>query len=85
MLPEAYWLDGKASFSIKNISEHLLDVNADELTERFVRGDESRSSEGSGLGLSISKMLTELMGGTFELDMDDDLFRVKVSFRCEMS
>lgn len=77
--------DGKASFSIKNISEHLLDVNADELTERFVRGDESRSSEGSGLGLSISKMLTELMGGTFELDMDDDLFRVKVSFRCEMS
>ena len=77
--------DGYASFYIKNISEVLLEVNPDDLTERFVRGDESRSTEGSGLGLSISKMLTELMGGHFEIEMDDDLFRVKVTFRCEMT
>ena len=75
----------QVSFSIKNISEILLDVEVSELTERFVRGDESRSTEGSGLGLSISKMLTELMGGTFELDVDDDLFRVKVTFRREIA
>lgn len=70
-------------FSMKNITQNPLTVNADMLTERFVRGDESRSTEGSGLGLSISKMLTELMGGRFELSMEDDLFRVKVMFRRE--
>lgn len=75
----------EASFSIKNISEVMLKVDADTLAERFVRGDESRSTEGSGLGLSISKMLTELMGGRFEIELDDDLFRVKVTFRCEMT
>jgi signal transduction histidine kinase len=75
----------EASFSMKNISESMLDMNADSLTERFVRGDESRSTEGSGLGLSISKMLTELMGGQFEIDLDDDLFRVKVTFQCEIA
>ena len=68
---------------MKNISEKLLNVDADSLTERFVRGDESRSTEGSGLGLSISKMLTELMGGKFEIDLKDDLFRVKLTFRCK--
>ena len=77
--------DGKASFSMKNITDAPLTVEADELTERFVRGDESRSTEGSGLGLSISKMLTELMGGEFSISTEDDLFRVKVTFRCEMS
>lgn len=77
--------DYEASFSIKNISESMLEVDADTLAERFVRGDESRSTEGSGLGLSISKMLTELMGGRFEIEVDDDLFRVKVTFRCEMT
>lgn len=73
--------DGMASFVIKNISESMLEMDADALAERFVRGDESRSTEGSGLGLSISKMLTELMGGQFEISLDDDLFRVKVTFR----
>lgn len=77
--------DYEASFSIKNISETMLEVDADTLAERFVRGDEARSTEGSGLGLSISKMLTELMGGRFEIELDDDLFRVKVIFRCEMT
>jgi signal transduction histidine kinase len=75
----------EASFSMKNISESMLDVNADSLTERFVRGDESRSTEGSGLGLSISKMLTELMGGQFDIELEDDLFRVKVTFQCEIA
>jgi signal transduction histidine kinase len=70
---------------MKNISESMLDVNADSLTERFVRGDESRSTEGSGLGLSISKMLTELMGGQFDIELEDDLFRVKVTFQCEIA
>lgn len=76
--------DGKVSFSMKNITEIPLTVEADALTERFVRGDEARSTEGSGLGLSISKMLTELMGGEFKLSVEDDLFWVKVTFRCEM-
>ena len=75
--------DGKAIFSMKNITEAQLTVKAEELTERFVRGDESRSTEGSGLGLSISKMLTELMGGEFSVSTEDDLFRVRVAFRCE--
>lgn len=70
-----------AAFSIRNISEAELHVDANALAERFVRGDEARSTEGSGLGLSISKMLTELMGGRFEIDLDDDLFRVRVTFR----
>ncbi len=73
----------EATFIMKNISEKLLNVDADTLAERFVRGDESRSTEGSGLGLSISKMLTELMGGKFEIDLEDDLFRVKLTFRCK--
>lgn len=71
--------DGKAVFSLKNISENQLNFEADELTERFIRGDVSRSTEGSGLGLSIAKNLTELQGGEFELYLDGDLFRVTVT------
>lgn len=67
-------------FSLKNISEQPLNIRADELTERFIRGDVSRSSEGSGLGLSIAKSLTEMQGGKFELYLDGDLFRVTVTF-----
>lgn len=67
-------------FSIKNISEHPLNIRADELTERFIRGDVSRSTEGSGLGLSIAKNLTELQNGNFEIYLDGDLFRVTISF-----
>lgn len=69
-----------AVFTMKNISEQLIHVEADRLAERFVRGDEARSTEGSGLGLSISKMLTELMGGSFELSLEGDLFRVRITF-----
>lgn len=67
-------------FSLKNISEQPLNINADELTERFIRGDISRSTEGSGLGLSIAKNLTELQGGEFRLYLDGDLFKVTISF-----
>ena len=52
----------------------------DELTERFVRGDVSRTTEGSGLGLSIAKSLTELQGGKFKLSIDGDLFKAEVAF-----
>ena len=63
-------------FSLKNISQQQLNISADELTERFIRGDISRSTEGSGLGLSIAKTLTELQGGQFQLYLDGDLFKV---------
>lgn len=67
-------------FSLKNISEQPLNISADELTERFIRGDVSRSTEGSGLGLSIAKNLTELQGGNFNLYLDGDLFKVTIVF-----
>lgn len=72
-----------ACLSIKNISECPLNIEAEELTERFIRGDVSRSTEGSGLGLSIAKNLTELQKGTFVVYLDGDLFRVTISFRIE--
>ena len=59
--------NGQVIFSLKNISQQQLNISADELTERFIRGDISRSTEGSGLGLSIAKTLTELQGGQFQL------------------
>lgn len=65
---------------IRNMSEAMLPENLDELTERFIRGDESRTTEGSGLGLSIAKSLTELMGGNFEIASDGDMFKVELSF-----
>ena len=65
---------------MKNISENPLNIQAAELTERFIRGDESRSTEGSGLGLSIAKNLTEAQGGMFEIYLDGDLFRATITF-----
>ncbi len=73
-------VDSQVAFSIKNISEQALNIDASELTERFVRGDVSRSAEGSGLGLSIAQNLTRLMGGTFNIYLDGDLFKVTVIF-----
>ena len=67
-------------FSLKNISDQPLNISADELTERFIRGDISRGTEGSGLGLSIAKTLTQMQGGNFELYLDGDLFRVTITF-----
>ncbi|WP_333646893.1 sensor histidine kinase [Lacrimispora sp.] len=69
-----------AVFTMKNISENPLNIQADELTERFVRGDVARTTEGSGLGISIAKSLTELQGGTFKLYIDGDLFKAEVAF-----
>lgn len=73
-------IEGHVSFVMKNISANPLNINAQELTERFIRGDVSRSTEGSGLGLSIAQTLTELMQGKFEIYLDGDLFRVTLTF-----
>lgn len=67
--------------SIKNISAKELNCNPEELTERFIRGDESRTTEGSGLGLSIAKNLIEAQHGTFEIQLDGDLFKVIMTFQ----
>lgn len=67
-------------FTLKNVSAYPLNISADELTERFIRGDISRSTEGSGLGLSIAKTLTEMQKGQFELYLDGDLFKVTIKF-----
>lgn len=72
--------DTEVSFSLKNVSEQPLNISADELTERFIRGDVSRSTEGSGLGLSIAKDLAKLMNAGFDLYLDGDLFRVTITF-----
>lgn len=68
------------TITLKNISRYPLNITPDELMERFVRGDKSRATDGSGLGLSIAKSLTELMKGSFELFVDGDLFKVTVKF-----
>ncbi|RKM62663.1 sensor histidine kinase [Butyrivibrio sp. XB500-5] len=67
-------------FSIKNISATELNVDVSELTERFIRGDVSRATEGSGLGLSIAKNLTVAQNGSFDIKLDGDLFKVVISF-----
>lgn len=67
-------------FEIKNISERPLNIKAEELTERFIRGDVSRSTEGSGLGLSIAQNLVRLQQGTFDIYLDGDLFKVTITF-----
>lgn len=71
---------GQVRLSFKNVSRDRLNVPADELMERFVRGDASRGGEGSGLGLNIAKSLVELQGGTFALSVDGDLFRADITF-----
>ena len=66
---------------IKNISKDKLNISAEELMQRFVRGDKSRYTEGSGLGLSIAQSLTEMQGGEFKIDIDGDLFKVEIKWR----
>ena len=68
----------KVVLDVKNISADPLNISADELMERFKRGDESRNTEGSGLGLAIAKDLAGLMGGVFEIGIDGDLFKASV-------
>ena len=70
----------KVLISLKNTSRDLLNIPAEDLLERFVRADSSRNSEGSGLGLSIARSLTELQKGTLELFVDGDLFKVILTF-----
>lgn len=72
--------DGYVLFTIKNISANPLNIRAEELTERFVRGDVARTTEGSGLGLSIAQSLTNIQNGTFTIYIDGDLFKVQVAF-----
>jgi signal transduction histidine kinase len=71
---------GKAVASFENQSKEKLEKSAQELEERFVRGDESRSSEGSGLGLSIAGSLTELMGGMFRIETTQTTFCATLQF-----
>lgn len=72
--------DKKAVITFKNISKYPLNISGDELMERFVRGDTSRNTEGSGLGLSIARSLTELQGGDMHIDIDGDLFKAALEF-----
>ena len=66
---------------MKNISRQKLNITADELMQRFVRGDTSRNTEGSGLGLSIANSLTELQDGQFHIYLDGDLFKITIGFK----
>ena len=66
--------------SIKNISERQMNIKADDLTERFIRGDSSRTTEGSGLGLYITKNLINAQNGEFDIRLDGDLFKAVIRF-----
>ena len=71
---------GKAVMTFRNVSKYQLNISGDELMERFVRGDSSRNTEGSGLGLSIARSLAQLQGAQLDLMVDGDLFKVTVTF-----
>ena len=75
----AKWQD-QVRLSVKNISRQQMHVKSEDLTERFFRGDTSRTTEGSGLGLYIAKSLVQVQGGTFEIFLDGDLFKTVLSF-----
>lgn len=79
-------LPDQVEIEFSNISEVAMDFTSEEITERFVRGDKSRSKQGSGLGLAIARSFTEAQGGTFKITIDCDLFKVKITFpKNEMS
>lgn len=73
-------VDSEVRISFKNISSYALNISSDELMERFIRGDSSRATEGSGLGLSIARSLTQLQGGSLNLSIDGDLFKATLIF-----
>jgi signal transduction histidine kinase len=74
--------ENKVQISFKNISAEPLNISAAELMERFVRGDASRNTEGSGLGLNIAASLMEVQGGSMEIKVDGDLFKATLFFPC---
>jgi signal transduction histidine kinase len=74
-------VDNTMQIAIKNVSAAELNFSPEEITERFVRGDQSRSSEGSGLGLAIAKSFVELQGGRFNIEVDGDLFKVIIQWK----
>lgn len=78
---DVYNLQNKACVVIKNISKEQLAIEAEELLERFVRGESSRTTEGSGLGLAIARSLVEVQGGKLGLEVDGDLFKVVIEFQ----
>lgn len=73
-------VDERIALSVKNISMAPLNIDAEELMERFVRGDQARTTEGSGLGLSIARDLVKMQDGEFQIHLDGDLFKVMISF-----
>ena len=72
--------EGQVQITLENQMKEALGMSAEELMGRFVRGDRSRNTEGSGLGLSIAQSLTELQGGTFSLELKEDRFIVRLTF-----
>lgn len=74
--------NGRVRASVKNISKQQMNISPEELTERFIRGDLARSTEGSGLGLSIAQSLTRVQGGEFTVYLDGDLFKITLDFPC---
>ncbi len=72
--------EGRIEVSVKNISRQQMNIHSEELTERFIRGDSSRTTEGSGLGLYIAKSLVQVQGGSFDIFLDGDLFKTIFSF-----
>ena len=73
-------IEEKVFIKMKNISKDKLNIPAEELMQRFVRGDKSRTTEGSGLGISIAQNLTEIQNGKFNLIIDGDLFKTEIEF-----
>ena len=74
-------VDETVQIVLKNISQDKLNISVDELKQRFVRGDSSRTTEGSGLGISIAESLTNLQKGKFNIYLDGDLFKVVIEFK----
>ena len=72
--------NGNVKITVKNTSSYEMDFSPEEITERFARGDKARTTEGSGLGLSIAKSFTEACGGRFDIKIDGDLFIAEVEF-----
>lgn len=73
--------DGNAIVSIKNISGYEINFTSNEILQRFNRGDKYRTTEGSGLGLSIAESFTKVCGGNFKIEIDGDMFKVIISFK----